>query len=191
MDDCVEQGQCMTKKVNVVQYDMADFLASCVDAYCELAHVKPEQLGKATTPFCENGIARPTASDEEPPGKLKGIASKVLMKILFCGEDGQVRSFESNPKPGIKSHGSGPRTATSPCIVWVSYIHGSKDKYLQGFVGDSFESCQLWLFADADFAGEHDAKSTTGCANGPGRTEHLFPAECFQQKADGDIDIVN
>ena len=84
MDDCVEQGQCMTKKVNIVQYDMADFLASCVDAYCELAHVKPEQLGKATTPFCENGIARPTASDEEPPGKLKGIASKVLMKILFA-----------------------------------------------------------------------------------------------------------
>ena len=31
-------------------------------------------------------------------------------------------------------------------------------------MGDSFEDCQLWLFADADHAGEHDSKSTSGCA---------------------------
>ena len=30
--------------------------------------------------------------------------------------------------------------------------------------GDSFEDCQLWLFADADHAGEHDSKSTLMCA---------------------------
>ena len=132
----------MTKKVNIVQYDMADFLASCVDAYCELAHVKPEQLGKATTPFCENGIARPTASDEEPPGKLKGIASKVLMKILFA-----ARMARFDLLRATQSLASRVTKWSTDCDIalhrLVSYIHGSKDKYLQGFVGDSFESCQL------------------------------------------------
>ena len=38
------RSKCMEKKVNLVQYDMEDFLTSCVDAYCELAGVKVEQL---------------------------------------------------------------------------------------------------------------------------------------------------
>ena len=37
-----------------------------------------------TESILKSGLARPTASDEEPIGKLKGIASKVLMKILFA-----------------------------------------------------------------------------------------------------------
>ena len=46
----------------------------------------------------------------------------------------------------------------------VSYIKSTTDVFLEGFVGDSFEDCQLLLFADADHAGEHDSKSTSGCA---------------------------
>ena len=74
----------MIKPVNLVRYDMSSFLESCVDAYCELAKVKKDQLPNVATPFTEAGIARPTLDDKETPGRLQPIASKVLMKILFA-----------------------------------------------------------------------------------------------------------
>ena len=46
----------------------------------------------------------------------------------------------------------------------VSYINCTKHHFLEGFIGDAFDQCQLWLFADADHAGEHDSKSTSGSA---------------------------
>ena len=48
----------------------------------------------------------------------------------------------------------------------VSYINCTKHHFLEGFIGDAFDECQcqLWLFADADHAGEHDSKSTSGSA---------------------------
>ena len=61
-------------------YDMRDFLVSCVDKYCELAKVSKSTLKHMSTPFHENRIAKPT-SDNEPQGHLQPIASKVLMKI--------------------------------------------------------------------------------------------------------------
>ena len=45
----------------------------------------------------------------------------------------------------------------------VSYIHCSKELKMRGFIGDKFSDCRLWLFADADWAGEYDSHSTTGC----------------------------
>ena len=36
---CDKPVGCMTREVNTVEYDMSDFLKSCVDAYCELAKV--------------------------------------------------------------------------------------------------------------------------------------------------------
>ena len=43
---------------------------------------------------------------------------------------------------------------------------------MEGFVGDSFEDCQLCLFADADHAGEHD---TTALLKGHTQTGTLQP----------------
>ncbi|CAE7357742.1 GIP, partial [Symbiodinium pilosum] len=73
----------MTKLVNIMTYDMRDFLSSCVDRYCELAGVQRSTLKHVATPFHENRIAKPAAEDE-PQGQLQPIASKVLMKILFA-----------------------------------------------------------------------------------------------------------
>ena len=75
---------CMTKPVNLMRYDMSSFLESCVEAYCKLAQVKPDTLKKSFTPFTELGIPKPTLSENEEPGRLQPIASKVLMKILFA-----------------------------------------------------------------------------------------------------------
>ena len=54
--------------------------------------------------------------------------------------------------------------------------------FLQGFVGDLFDECQIWLFADADFAGENDAKSTTGCATVIVGPNTYFPINAFSRK---------
>ena len=181
VEDCPAGGnarsKCMEKKVNLVQYDMEDFLTSCVDAYCELACVKVEQLTKASTPFTEAGLARPTASDEEAPGKLKSIASKVLMKILFA-----ARMARFDLLRATQSLASRVTKWSHECDVslnrLVCYIYHSKKMFLQGFVGDSFDECQVWLFADADadFAGENDAKTHHRMRHGNRRTEYVFPA---------------
>ena len=46
----------------------------------------------------------------------------------------------------------------------VSYINSSLDIRVQGFIGDKIGDCKLWLFCDADWAGEYDSKSASGCA---------------------------
>ena len=123
--------------------------------------VTPETLKKSFTPFTELGIPKPTLSENEEPGRLQPIASKVLMKILFAA---RVARFDL--LRATQSLASRVTKWSIECDValhrLVAYIHHSKNQYLEGFVGDSFDECQLWLFADADFAGEHDSKSTTG-----------------------------
>ena len=49
-------------------------------------------------------------------------------------------------------------------------------------MGDSFEEWQLWLFADADHAGEHDLKSTSGCAMFLVGPNTYFPLNAFSKK---------
>ena len=75
---------CMKKPVNIVHYDMADFLDSCVESYCELAKTSRATLKNVSTPFHEMRTALPRESEKEPTGKLQPIASRVLMKILFA-----------------------------------------------------------------------------------------------------------
>eukprot|EP00435_Cladocopium_sp_Y103_P010642 s3504_g2.t1 len=76
-----KQAGVMAKPVNMVRYDMSNFLESCVENYCKLAKVCPLSLKEVPTPFTDAGIARPTLSEEETLGKLQPIAGKVLMKI--------------------------------------------------------------------------------------------------------------
>ena len=46
----------------------------------------------------------------------------------------------------------------------VCYISSSLDVGMQGFIGDRINECKLWFFSDADWSGERDRKSTSGCA---------------------------
>ena len=78
---CQESVPSMEKPVNIMTYDMRDFLISCVDRYCELAKVSRQSLATVPTPFSENRVAKPL-EENEPVGRLQPIASKVLMKVL-------------------------------------------------------------------------------------------------------------
>ena len=160
---------------------MSSFLESCVDAYCELAKVKKDQLPNVATPFTEAGIARPTLDDKETPGRLQPIASKVLMKILFAARmawPDLLRATQSLASRVTKW--SIERDIALHRLV--SYVHSSTKVYMEGFVGDSFDDCQLWLFADADHAGEFDSKSTSGCAMFLVGPNTYFPLNAFSKK---------
>ena len=62
--DCPKDG-CMKKPVNIVHYDMADFLDSCVESYCELAKTSRATLNVSTL-FHELRTALPRESEKEP-----------------------------------------------------------------------------------------------------------------------------
>ena len=127
----------MAKPVNLVRYDVASFLESCVEAYCSLAKVDQSSLGKVATPFMEAGIARPTLDENEKPGRLQPIASKVLMKILFA-----ARMARFDLLRATQSLASRVTKWSAECDIalhrLVAYINCSKDQFLDGFIGDDW-----------------------------------------------------
>ena len=176
----VKKGKCMEKPVNIVRYNMKSFLESCVEAYCQLAKVDKSTLKRAPTPFHDNKVARPK-EDDEKSGRLQPIASKVLMKILFA-----ARMARYDLLRATQSLASRVTKWSEECDVGlhrlVSYIQSTLDLTMQSFIGDQFRDCQLWLFADADFAGEHDSKSTTGSFMALVGPNTYFPINAFSKK---------
>ena len=64
----------------------------------------------------------------------------------------------------------------------VAYIHHTKDRFLDAFIGDPLSECQIWLFADADWAGDEEAKSTSGCTTVIVGPNTYFPINSFSKK---------
>ena len=132
----------MAKPVKFVRYDMSNFLESCVENCCNLAKVSPSSLPEVPTPFTDAGIARPTLSEDEKPGKLQPVASKILMKVLFA-----ARMARFDLLRATQSLASRVTKWSVECDValhqLVAYINCTKHHFLQGFTGDAFAQCQL------------------------------------------------
>ena len=170
----------MTKPVNIMSYDMRDFLVSCVDKYCELAGVGRNSLKFAPTPFHDNKVAEPLKPNE-PQGRLQPIASRVLMKVLFAARMARwdllrcTQSLASRVTKWSRDCDVGLRRL-------ICYINSSLDVTMQGFIGDRITECKLWLFCDADWAGERDSKSTSGCALFLVGPNTYYPLNAFSKK---------
>ena len=117
----------MAKPVNLARYDMSSFLESCVENYCNLAKVSPLSLKEVPTPFTDAGIARPTLSEDEKPGKLQPVASKIRTKILFAAPMARVELLRRVTKWSIECGVSLHRL--------VAYINCTKHNFLEGFMG--------------------------------------------------------
>ena len=144
-----------------MRYERLSFV-SCVGRYCELAKVDVKSLKHVRTPFHDDRIARP-AEEGEPQGKLQPIASRVLMKILFAERMAKwdlLRATQSLASLVTKWS----RDCDTALRGLVSCINSALDLRMQGFIGDTIAECKLWPFCDAAWAGEHDSKSTSGCA---------------------------
>ena len=172
---------CMINKVNIVTYDMEDFLGTCVEKYCELAKVDRKTLRHAATPFHEARIAKPVDPDKEPTGKLAGIASRILMKVLFAARMARWDLLRATQALASRV------TKWSPdCDIalhrQICYINSSMNVKLKGFVGDKISECKLWMFCDADWAGDADSKSTSGCMIALVGPNTYFPLNAFSKK---------
>ena len=70
------------QKVRVMEYDMKDFLISCMDRHVELAGKSGAILRKVETPFIDE--TKSSTEQGSGGGVLQPIASKVLMKVLYA-----------------------------------------------------------------------------------------------------------
>ena len=180
------------KPVRVIEYDMEEFLVSCVERYKELGAVT--KLRTVSTPFLElppsdtiapgesvagaaSGGATPKGAasggaDAPPlqPGVLQPIAARVLMKVLYGARMARFDLLKA--------------VCSLACCVtkWdlgcdrklhrlMCYIHSTHSLRMTGWIGDPLDKLSLHLFADADFAGcASTARSTSGvflCLKGP------------------------
>lgn len=108
----------------------------------KMAKVQRSSLTTVSTPFSDAGIARPTLSEEEKPGKLQPIASQVLMKILFAARMARFDLIRAT-----QSLASRVTKWSVECDValhrLVCYINSTMDDlFLQGFIGDKITDCK-------------------------------------------------
>ena len=167
------------RELQIMKYDMSDFMRQCVIRYQELcAEAYPKALEKAKTPyldetkgeFDENPVDEglnkvmgiPTYQVDETPGVLKEHAPAVLMKILYGARVARYDLLRP-----VQSLASKLTKWTKLCDKalhrLVSYIDQTADTCLYGWVGDAMEKIKLVLCCDADLASDrNDHKSTSG-----------------------------
>ncbi len=174
--------KCETKgdrEIQVMKYDMSDFMRQCVIRYQELCgEAYPKPLEKAKTPYLDETKGE---FDENPvdekmnrvfgldayevdttPGVLKEHAPAVLMKILYGA---RVARYDLlRPVQALASKlTKWTKLCDKSLHRLVSYINQTADTCLFGWVGDSMDRVKLVLYCDADLASDrNDNKSTSG-----------------------------
>ena len=160
---------------------MKSFLQQAVDRYEELAGPKFHNLKKVATPFHDDKIARPVETEAEVKGELAPIASRVLMKLLFA-----ARMARYDLLRAVQGLASRVTKWSSECDKslhrLMCYVNSTLDVKLRSYIGDSVDQCRLWLFADADHAGKHDNKRTSGTPLALVGPNTYFPLSAFSKK---------
>ena len=142
--------------------------------------VTHKALKAAATPFHEERIARPSLEETEPKGVLAPIAARVLMKILFAARMARfdlLRAVQGLAARVTKWSVDCDK-ALYRLVCYINSTFGS----VQSFIGDSIVDGRLWLFADADHAGEYDNRSTSGCFLVLVGPNTYFPLTAFSKK---------
>ena len=181
MDQLFESQPCMQKPVTTFTYDMEPFLKSCVDRYVTLAGRDAKPLKHVSTPLHEERIARPVADEKETKGVLAPIAARVLMKVLFA-----ARMARFDLLRAVQGLAARVTKWSADCDKalhrLICYINSTLDYKQRAFIGDRVDECRLWLFADADHAGEYDNRSTSGCILVLVGPNTYFPLTAFSKK---------
>ena len=58
--------------------------------------------------------------------------------------------------------------------ILICYINSSLDLRLKGHIGDSCDKLALFLYSDADFAGDKASSKSTRDIYGPHRPKHIL-----------------
>ena len=164
--------------VRVMEYNMEEFLRSCVDRYRELTGVT--YMRHATTPFLPEP-STPDFSDGYPKDSdgsealsaeaaleavsaqpLKPYAAKVLMKVLYAA---RYARFDLLRAVCYLAQYITKWDANCDKRLYrlMCYIHSTYQYRMTGWVGDAPAGVSPHLFADADFAGDSKlSRSTSG-----------------------------
>jgi len=178
-------------QVRGVEYDMEDFLRSCVERYKELTGVT--SLRKAATPFLPEPT-RPDFSDESGPivelspdealaalqdhvagyGKneevydpavpeqLAPYAAKILMKVLYAARYARMGLLRAVCALAQQVT-KWDRQCDMKLYRLMCYIHSSYHVRMTGWIGDPSSALTMHVLADADFAGcSKTSRSTSG-----------------------------
>ena len=142
---------------------MADFFASCVAKYLELAGNNVKPLRKVDTPYlAETPAQAETPSEDEPRGELQPIASKVLMKVLYGAR--MARYDLLRPTCWLATRVTKwTETCDRALHRLMAYIQSTLHLRMCGWIGDPMDAWEFVVYSDADFAGCKDTgRSTTG-----------------------------
>ena len=175
-------------QVRVMEYNMEDFLRSCVARYQELTGV--QYLRRATTPFLpepsspdfsggypadEEIAAAETALAEASVSELPSYAAKVLMKVLYAARYARFDLLRAVCYLA-QFITKWDEKCDKRLYRLMAYIHSSYHLRMTGWIGDDIRSVSPHVFADADFAGDSKlSRSTSGvhlCLLGP---NSVFP----------------
>jgi hypothetical protein len=128
--------------ITVVQYDMREFLEQCIEKYQALTDNKVK-LRRVDTPFIDEAKEY-EEYNEKNPGRLKSIASKVLMKCLYAARMARYDLLR-------------PITALAKCVTkWtptcdkmlhklMCYIYSTISVTMYGWIGDKAENLEVAL----------------------------------------------
>ena len=95
-------------------------------------------------------------------GKLKGIAAKVIMKILYGARMARYDLLHPCQELACRITKWTPNCDKRLFRI-ICYIHQHSDLCMFGWVGDHQKDLRLWLYTDADFASDKsDSKSVSG-----------------------------
>jgi len=109
----------------------------------------------------DNSSTEGSGTDIEYGGKLKSIASRVLMKILYMARMARPDLLKAIGRLATKVTKWTPK-CDMDLERLVAYINSTLEYKLVGWCNNTLDELELALFADADFAAEKDGKSTSG-----------------------------
>ena len=138
---------------------MIDYCRSSVNHYRTAAGL--DKLGTATTPYPPEGSLHP--KDDEVEGQLMSSACSVLMKDLWASRLSRPDLHRAIIRLTTRIT-KWTRNDDKRLKRLMEYMNGTAESHkLKCFTCDPPEDIELWLFVDADFAGEvADTKSNTG-----------------------------
>jgi len=160
------------KRVRVMEYNMEDFLRSCVDRYKELTgtvymrHASTPFLPERTAPDSSDGW-QPTAEVDpdaaeqalreataaETGNQLKPYAAKVLMKLLYAARYARLDLLRAVCHLA-QYISKWDEHCDRRLHRLICYVHSTYHVRMTGWIGDSAEHLAPHLFADADFTGD-------------------------------------
>ena len=148
---------------------MFEHVKQTVDRYLELVGKTQDFLNKVATPCIDDNQIPP--EELQVKGQLSTIAARVVLKAPYVARIARIDLMWA-----INMLARGVTKWTAACDRrlhhrLISFTLHSHDWAKVCYVGDSPSNCDIFLFADASFAGDQrDSKSTSGgvlCLVGP------------------------